>query len=75
MAGIVPVLGCIGVLAQRATRTLAAHGAVITDSRKAQQKLGKLINRHTAHTASQDKQLPETACPGPDNPLVGREAK
>ena len=56
---------------------LAAHNAVTNISRKAQQKLGKLVNhgRHAAHTASL-KQLPETArLPGPDDPLGGREPK
>ena len=36
---------------------LAAHDAVTTNSRKAQQKLGKLVNqgRHAAHTTSLDQ--------------------
>ena len=43
---------------------LAAHDAVITNSRKIQQKLVKLVNqcRHSAHNASIDH-LPETARP------------
>lgn len=56
---------------------LAVHGAVTTDSRKAQQKVGKLINqgRHSAHTDSLDK-LPETA-PQPElrHQLGGSETK
>ena len=56
---------------------LAAHDAATTNSRKAQQKLGKLINqgRHAANKASLD-QLPETARPpGPDDPLRGSEIR
>ena len=56
---------------------LAAHNSVTTNSRKAQHKLGKLVNqgRHAAHTASLD-QLSETARPpGPDDPLGGTETK
>ena len=56
---------------------LAAHDAVTTNSRKAQQKLGRLVNqgRHAAHTASLD-QLPDTAHPpGPGDPLRGCETK
>ena len=56
---------------------LAAHDAVTTNSRKAQQELGKLVNqgRHSAHTASLE-QLPETARPrGPGDPLGGSETK
>ena len=56
---------------------LAAHDVVITNSRKAQHKLGELFNqgRHAAHTTSLEK-LPETArLPGPDDPLGGREPK
>ena len=52
---------------------LAAHDAVTTNSRKAQQKLGKLVNqgRHAAHTTSLD-QLPDTAHPpGLGDPLRG----
>ena len=52
---------------------LAAHDAVTTNSRKAQQKLEKLVNqgRHAPHTASLD-QLPDTARPpGPGDPLTG----
>ena len=56
---------------------LAVHDALTTYSRKAQHKLGTLVNqgRHAAHTASLD-QLAETACrPAPDGPLGGRETK
>ena len=56
---------------------LAAHDAVTTNSPKAQQILGKLVNpgRHAAHTASLD-QLPDTARPpGPGDPLRGCETK
>ena len=56
---------------------LAAHDTVTTNSRKAQQKLGKLVNqcRHAAHTASLEE-LPETARPlGPGNPLGGIEIR
>ena len=56
---------------------LAAHDAVITNSRKAQQKLGRMVNqdRHAAHTASLDE-LPDTArLPGPGEPLRGCEIK
>lgn len=56
---------------------LATYDAVTTDSRKAQHKLGKLVNQshHAAHTAYLD-QLPETARPpGPDDRLGGRETK
>ena len=84
-AGIVPKswlergLGAEGDLASRPPEAdmLAAHNAVTNISRKAQQKLGKLVNhgRHAAHTASL-KQLPETArLPGPGNPLGGSETK
>ena len=53
----------------------AAHGAVTPNARKAQQKLGKLVNqgKHAAHTASLEK-LPETARPpGSGDPLGGSE--
>ncbi|CAN0596167.1 unnamed protein product, partial [Laminaria digitata] len=56
---------------------LAAHDAVTTNSRRAQQKLGKLVNqgRHAAHTASLEG-LPETARPpGPGAPLGGTNTK
>ena len=56
---------------------LAAHDAVTTNSRKAQQKLGKLVNqgRQAAHTSLLE-QLPETARPpGPDDPLGGGETE
>ena len=59
------------------TNMLAAHGAVTTNSRKAQQKLGKLVNqgRHVAHKPPLD-QLPEMARPlGPDDPLGGSETR
>ena len=46
---------CIGGLASIAPEadTLAAHDAVTNNSRKAQQKVGKLVSegRHAAHTA------------------------
>ena len=85
MAGIVPEswlewgLGVEGDAAPRPAEVdiLAAHDAVTTNSRKAQHKLGKLVNqgRHAAHTASFDL-LPETARrPGPDGPLGGSETK
>ena len=54
---------------------LAAHDAVTTNWRKAQHKLGKLVNqgRHAARTALLD-QLPETTRPpGTGEPLGGRE--
>ena len=56
---------------------LAAHDAVTTTSRKAQQKLGKLVDqgRHAAHTASSED-LPETARPpGPSDPIGWTETK
>lgn len=56
---------------------LAAQDAVITDSRKAQQQLGKLVSRgrHAAHIASLD-QVPMTLRPpGPDNPLGEMETR
>ena len=56
---------------------LAAKDFVTANSRKAQQKLDKLIGQgqHATHTAFLD-QLPETArLPGPDDPLRGRETK
>ena len=45
---------------------LPGHDAVTTNSRKAQQKFGELMNqgRHAAHTASLEE-LPETAPPPP----------
>ena len=52
---------------------LAAHDAVTTDSGKAQQKLGKLVNqgRHAAHISSLEE-LPETARPPrPGDPMGG----
>ena len=83
MAGIVPEsllewgLGTGGDHAPRPPEadTLAVPDAVTTNSRKAQQKLGKLVNqgRHAAHIASLD-QLPENARPpAPDEPLGQRE--
>ena len=72
MAGIVPEswlecgLGAEGDAAPRPPEVdiLAAHDAVTTNSRKAQHKLGKLVNQgqYGAHTASLDL-LPETARP------------
>ena len=56
---------------------LAAHDAVTTNSRKAQQKLDELVNqrRHASHTALLQR-LPETARPpGPDDPPGGGETK
>ena len=85
MAGIVREswlkwgLGAEGDLAPRPPEAdmLAAHNAVATNSRKAQQKLGKLVNqgRHAAHTVSLEE-LPETArSPGPGYPMGGTETK
>ena len=56
---------------------LAAHNSVTTDSRKAQHKLGKLVNqgRHAAHTASLDLLTEAAHSPGPDDLLGGRETK
>ena len=75
MAGIVPEswlergLGAEGGQAPRTPEAdmLAAHDAVTTNSTKAQQKLGKLVNqgRHAAHTSLLD-QLPETSHPQMD---------
>ena len=50
---------------------LAAHDAITTSSRKAQQKLGKLVNqgRPATHAASLEE-LPETTHP----PRAGRPA-
>lgn len=56
---------------------LATHHVVSTNSRKAQQTLGKLVNqgRHAVHKASED-QLPETERPpGRDDPLGGDETR
>ena len=56
---------------------LAAHDAGTNNSRKAQQKLGKLVNqgRHAAQKVSIGK-LPETVRPpGPDHPLGGSETR
>ena len=56
---------------------LTAGDAVTTNSRKAQQKLGKLVNRgkHAAHIASLD-QLPDTTRPPePGDPLRGCKTK
>ena len=78
MAGIVPESWLVwahrakGDLAPE-TDMLAAHDAVTTNTRKAQQKLGKLVNqgRHAAHTAPLEE-LQETARPpGPGDPLGG----
>ena len=84
MAGIAPEswlewgLGAEGDAAPRPPEVdmLVAYDTVTRNSRKAQHKLGKLVNqgRRATHTASPD-QLPETARPPePDDPL-GREAK
>ena len=54
-----------------------AHDVVMTDSRKAQQKLGKLVyqGRHAVHSAYLH-QLPETVRPlGPDELLAGKHTK
>ena len=83
--GIVPEswqewgLGAEGDQAPRSPEAdmLAAHDAVTTNSTKAQQKLGKLVNqgRHAAHTALLD-QLPETSrSQGPGDPLRRCETK
>ena len=56
---------------------LPAHDAVTTNSRKAEHKLGKLVNqgRHATHTAL-PVELPETASsPGPGDPIGGTETK
>ena len=56
---------------------LGAHDVVTTNSRKAQQKLGKIVNqgRNAAHTASLEE-LPEIARPpGPGDPMGGTETK
>ena len=81
MGGIVPEpwlewgLDAEGDLASTAPEAdmLATHDAVTTNSRKAQHKLGKLVNqrKHAAHAALLE-QLSETARPpGPDDPLGG----
>ena len=72
-------LGAEGDLASRPpeANTLAAHDAVTTNSRKDQQKLGKLVNqgRYAAYIASLE-QLPETARPpGHGEPLGGSETR
>ena len=83
MAGIVPEswfewgLGAEGDLASRPPEAdmLAVHDAITTNSRKAQQKLGKLVNQgwHAARTASFEL-LPETVRPPrPGDPLGGSE--
>ena len=56
---------------------LAAHDAVTTNSRKAQQKLGKLVDQgwHAALITSLEE-LPVTASPpGPSDPQAGTEIK
>ena len=79
IAGIVPEswlewgFGAEGDLASTAPEAdmLVAHDAITTNSRKAQQKLGKLVHqgRHAAHTVLLE-QLPETARPpGPNDSL------
>ena len=57
--------------------TLAAYDTVTTNFRKAQQKLGKLVNqgRHAAHTASLDQLLDTARPPGPGDPLRGCKTK
>lgn len=65
-------------MAPRGRHADGAHDAINTDSRKAQQKLGKLVNRGGRHAtyAAFLYQLPEKARPpGPDNPLGGMEAR
>ena len=85
MAGIVPEswmewgLGAEGELASMPPEAviLAAHDAVTIISKKAYQKLGKLVKqgRHAARTAPVE-QLPETARPpGSGDPLGGSETR
>ena len=85
MAGIVPEswlewgLGAEGDLPPRPPEVdmLAAHDAVTTNSRKPQQKVGKLVNqgRHAAHAALLEE-LPETARPPRQgHPMGGTETK
>ena len=59
------------------TDMLAAHDAVSTNSRKVQQKLGKLVNqgRHAARTASMGQLLERAHPPGPDDSLGRSETK
>ena len=56
---------------------LAAHHAVTTICRKAQQKLGKLVSqgRHAAHTVSLEQLAETVRPPGPGNPLDVSETK
>ena len=56
---------------------LAAHDAVTINSRKAQQKLDKLVNqgRHAARTALLEQLLETAPPPGSDSPLRGSETK
>ena len=85
MARIVPEswlewgLGAEADLASTAPEAdmLAAHDAVTTNSRKAQQKLGKLVNlrRHAARTASLEQLLETAHPPEPGDPLGGSETK
>ena len=85
MAGIVPESwlewgqGEAGDLAPRPPDAdmLNAHDAVTTNSRKVQQKLGKLVHqgRDAAHSASLEE-LPKTARhPGLSEPMGGAETK
>ena len=85
MAGIAPESwlewgpGAEGDLAPRPPEAdmLTAHDATSTNSRKVQQKLGKLVNqrRHAACAASLEE-LPETARPtGPADPMSGSEVE
>ena len=56
---------------------LGAHDAVTTNFRKAQQKLGKLVDqgRHATHTAPLDQPPDAVRPPGPGDPLRGCETK
>ena len=85
MAGIVPESWLewgIGEEEDRAPRPpeaamLGAHDAVTTNFRKAQQKLGKLVDqgRHATHTAPLDQPPDAVRPPGPGDPLRGCETK
>ena len=71
-------LGAAGDAAPRPPEVeiLATHDAVTKNSRKAQEKFGKLVNqgRHVAHTASLDE-LPDSTPTGNGRPAGGRESK
>ena len=56
---------------------LAAHNAITTNSRKVQQKLGKLVNRyrHAAHAASLEEFQQTVYPPSPGDPMGGTETK